>query len=835
MKSLSLPVLHLAAIVAGLLPATRLPGPSVGAETPLRIDRYGDPLPTGSIARLGTIKFRHGGPIRSVAISADAKIVATGGDRLVCLWEASTGKRIQQFAGHEGQISKILFSPDGKFLVSFGYDATVRCWEPASGKEIHRWSNVAASSAAMAISPNGKAIAVGAEGTIAEFLDCKTNRKLGSLGPANSATTCLAYSPDGTMLFTGHENGTIQLWDSQTNKRLQLLKAHTGSVVSAAYSARSNQLASIGQDGSARVWDVATGKKQGEFKGHEDGLYSVSFAADAGQLVTASDDGMVTIWACDTKRVLSRFRVAEPLQRLPLAFSPCGKMLITGHREHIAKLWNISTGKETIPLPAHTGRISSIVAPPGSNQTITGSADGSVCVWETKTGKQLSRLSVAKVPANVLDYGLPGNVFILLSDSVLSVRDMRTGEEIRQLGKAPTTSVALVSPNRKLVAACSNDGAIHLFDIESGNEIRRFEIWERKAVEKVHCVTFSGDGKVIAALIESRSRDFLVKGKKSNVNTIYVWNTIDGTKMARFPDEQNPVSGQLACIGLSANGQLIASSLRDGRKVFWDVQSGKGRYDFEDSPHRTELVVYSPSGRFLAVAGQGKEIRIIESATGKRIRDLTGHDSAISSLLFAGNDRTLISGSEDTTCLVWDLTAGITRPPGPVGPGDLDQLWSQLAADDAAAAFDAAVKLAAMPAESTPYISKRLRELLAVDAKSISVLIAALESERFEFRQKAKRELEDFGELVEVFLHEAQKGTLSAEARNTVTELLERMQGPTRSKRVVHGLRAIDVLEQIATAESRKTLDRLAQTVVSKLLKQEIVASIQRLAAAQSK
>jgi WD40 repeat protein len=796
---------------------------------------FGDRLPTGSIARLGTIRFRHGGPIRSVAISADAKTVATGGDSLVCLWEASTGKRIQQFAGHEGQIGKILFSPDGKFLVSFGYDATVRCWELASGKEINRWSNISASAAAIAISPNGKAIVVGAEATIAEFLDCKTNRKLGSLGPATCSTTCLAYSPDGTILFTGHENGTIQLWDTQTNKRLQLLKAHAGSVVSAAYSARGNQLASIGQDGSARVWDVATGKKQCEFKGHEGELYSVSFAADAGQLVTASDDGMVTIWACDTKRVLSRFRVAEPLQRLPLAYSPCGKMLITGHRENMAKLWNISTGKEIIPLPAHCGRITSIVAPPGSNQTITGGADGAVCVWETKTGKQLNRLSIGKGPVSVIDYGLAGNVFILLNDSVLSIRDMKTGEEIRHFGKPSTTSAAIVSPNRKLVAACGNDGAIRLYNIESGDEIRRFEIWERKAVEKVHGVTFSGDGKIIAALIESRSRNFLVKGKKSNVNTIYVWNTIDGTKLTRFPDEQNPVSVQLACIALTANGQLIASSLRDGRKRFWDVQSGKERYDIEDSPHRTELIVYSPSGRLLAVAGQGKEIRIIESATGNRVRDLTGHGSAISSLLFAGDDRTLISGSEDTTCLVWDLTAGITRPPGPVGPSDLDHLWSQLATADAAAAFDAGVKLAAMPAESTPYISKRLRELLAVDAKSISVLIAALESERFESRQKARRELEEFGDLVEVFLQEAQNGRLSAEARKAVTELLERKQGPTRSKRVVHVLRAVGVLEQIGTAECRKTLERLGQTVESNLLKQEIVASIQRLVAAQSK
>ena len=72
----------------------------------------------------------------ALAFAPDGRtLAAAAGENVIRLWGVGTGKELQQFRGHEGDIWSLSFMPDGKALVSIGKDETTRFWNVAEGKE----------------------------------------------------------------------------------------------------------------------------------------------------------------------------------------------------------------------------------------------------------------------------------------------------------------------------------------------------------------------------------------------------------------------------------------------------------------------------------------------------------------------------------------------------------------------------------------------------------------------------------------------------------------------------------------------------------------------------
>src|SRR5260221_1705308 len=87
-----------------------------GAAKEPKRDLLGDPLPTGAIARLGTVRFRQGGSVRALAYSPDGKTIAAGDDAgFLCLWDAKTGTERWNCRAYLS-IQCLSFAPDGKSL-----------------------------------------------------------------------------------------------------------------------------------------------------------------------------------------------------------------------------------------------------------------------------------------------------------------------------------------------------------------------------------------------------------------------------------------------------------------------------------------------------------------------------------------------------------------------------------------------------------------------------------------------------------------------------------------------------------------------------------------------
>src|SRR5207253_8727943 len=98
-----------------------------------RRDLFGDPLPEGAVARLGTVRFNHGDSLATLHFLPDGKTILSEGNGIARLWNADTGEQLGEFPTAKPFIDETVLTPDGKTLVSHkqdGVDAdTVHFWD----------------------------------------------------------------------------------------------------------------------------------------------------------------------------------------------------------------------------------------------------------------------------------------------------------------------------------------------------------------------------------------------------------------------------------------------------------------------------------------------------------------------------------------------------------------------------------------------------------------------------------------------------------------------------------------------------------------------------------
>src|SRR6266536_5746434 len=191
--------------------------PSAAAAPP-RVDRAGDVLPADAVARAGTVRWRHGGPVLALAFAPDGKSLASvSGDGTPRLWEAATGEELRRFLGHKGEVRCVAFAPDGKSLLSGGADGTARLWDLKTGKERAKFLGVEEWINAVAFAPKGGLLAAGTDDGTVHLWDAATLRKAGDFRAAGSVQG-LAFLRDGTLAVGAANDEGVTLWTAKGDK-----------------------------------------------------------------------------------------------------------------------------------------------------------------------------------------------------------------------------------------------------------------------------------------------------------------------------------------------------------------------------------------------------------------------------------------------------------------------------------------------------------------------------------------------------------------------------------------------------------------------------------------
>jgi hypothetical protein len=357
------------------------------------------------------------------------------------------------------------------------------------------------------------------------------------------------------------------------------------------------------------------------------------------------------------------------------------------------------------------------------------------------------------------------------------------------------------------------DGKIRVWDLAARKEVSGFGGAPGRTVS----AAVSPDGKVLAT------------GEQDG--TIRTWDVAAGKERHRWQGHEGlgvPGTGTVLALAFSPDGATLASGGGDFSVRLWDAARAKELARFEEHSGPVHSVAFSSSGRVLASGSWDGTVRLWEVATRQERRHFEGHRGWVQRVTFAADGKTVASAGADTTVLLWDATG--RPPPGRPAPRpsaeELKTLWTKLAGADAGEAFTAIGTLAAAPAQAVPLLENGLRPVPPADPKRLARLLADLDSEAFETRDGAARELEQLGDAAEPYLRRALEGKPTAEARRAAELLLEGLEG--RTERVRAG-RALEVLEYADTPGAKKLLRALAKGAPEAWLTRQATAALGRL------
>jgi RNA polymerase sigma factor (sigma-70 family) len=807
--------LALTLLAAGLALCARqaLPGPAGpggGAGTPAApaddprpaADRQGDPLPEGVRARLGTVRFRGAGWGSVVAYLPDGKRLVTGsrsGGAALDLWDTATGQRVGELDnGNKGTVWALALAPGGKLLAAGGTDHLIHLWDLDAGKEVRHFTGHQDFVQSVAFAPDGKWLASGARDRTVRLWDVATGTELRKLGPLDAEVGCVAVSPDGKLLVTGGNKERPRVWDPATGQELPALEGQPGESRSLAFSPDGRRLAVGTRQLTVAWWDVGSRKLLHEHSlapGSYTDYMGVAFSPDGKVLAGACFDGQVRLWDPATGKEIARRDSGQGMLGV-VTFSHDGKTLALGGVVSVC-LRDAATLEDRLPWQGHRGAVNAVGFSPDGKTLASGGGDRTVILWDWPAGKERRRLVGHEGDVSCLAFAPDGNRLASGEDVVghgVWLWDTRTGKELRRFATSPfgVRGVAW-SPDGKTLAGACEDGTVRLWEVETGIELGRFEGHQ----PFVNAVAFAPDGKLLASAGMDRA--------------ILFWDVSRRREVRRLLGHQDRVDR----VVFSPDGRLLASCSWDRSVRLWEVATGRRLCVLPAEQSQLAFVTFSPDGRLLATAEYAADpkARLWEVATGREVGRVEHHGTA---LAFAPDGKVLAGGQYDSTVLLWDVPGLLRRPRGPVAelsPGDLDQCWADLAGRDGEKAYQALGRLVTAPGQSVPFLSERLQKARPAGPElreRLARLIADLDSDRFERREKATEELAKLGSDAEPALWRALEGRPSPETRHRLQRLLDDVGGPDASPDRLRTGRALLVLEQIGSREACRLVEDLA-------------------------
>jgi serine/threonine protein kinase/WD40 repeat protein len=455
-------------------------------------------------------------------------------------------------------------------------------------------------------------------------------------------TWCLAFDPKGRRLGVAsnvplvdfeEQIYPVYVHDVETGKRLLRLRS-PALVRGLSWRDDGRRLAGAAADGNVYVWDLQSERPVMALIGHQSSVTNTVFQRGGELLASAGWDGVVRLWDAETGRQLLAIPAAAPLRlkRHHLALSLDGARV---------GLYKIAPGHVCRTLRGHnetgTGLWSTAFHP--DKPVLATTCDDGVRLWDAGAGRQIAAQALC---------GCQSALF--LSDGDL------------------LTSSSAGLERWRLTPAASEGGRTRLERLP----------WTGPVMAGARRMALDGDGRTLAALIgyrqaallqgdrwTKRSLDLSVpkagfialspKGRWAAIGTWHgngtrIWDLHSGKQVGK------ELPGGDACMAFSPDGQWLVNGTQHEYR-FWKVGSWRSGLRIpRTSAAAPGPLAFTTDGKILAIAHSIREVRLIETATGRERATLTAPEPhPIRWLCFRPDGEQLAVACANGVLQLWDL------------------------------------------------------------------------------------------------------------------------------------------------------------------------------------
>jgi WD40 repeat protein len=440
---------------------------------------------------------------------------------------------------------------------------------------------------------------------------------------------------------------------------------HGDQISSVAFSPDGTRLATASRDATVKIWDLANGHELAAYRGHQRDVRWVAFGPGAAWVASAGGDPDIHIWVAQTGKPL-RLLKSKADYVTTMAVSHDGKFVFAGGSDRILRVYDAETGdvKRSIGDFASLGGIRSLACSPDGTRLAAGADNGQVRLWaypdivtqnaleywqrEDHSGssnfltfspdsKLLARCSPDGI--KVYDVQKPGGVLVKEPNRIVAPT------EDRKKDRVVAYSCAAISKDMKTLFAGSFDGAIRLFDLETGQSSG---IYQGHNAE-ITALTFNRDGTQLA----SASAD----------STVRLWDFDVVVHARQMTGHTAPVWAADFC----SDGRRIVSAGADRTARVWDFATGTCMQTVGPGTAGLTAARFSPDGKTLLLGGGDKNLRLYDANTGQLLQSFKGHSGAVTAAAFDKTGTKIVSGGADETVIVWSKDTGKVLQMLPVG------------------------------------------------------------------------------------------------------------------------------------------------------------------------